>query len=380
MSREATTIPCTRKVIPGVSWPTPLIVILGWIPAVTSFGQSTLWDQMAPQQPRSYVCREAPSPPAIDGRLDDSAWREAPWTKPFVDIEGTAKPAPRFRTRAKMLWDETYFYIAAQLDEPHVWGTLTEHDAVIFHDNDFEVFIDPDGDNHEYYEFEMNALNTGWDLFLPRPYLDGGKADNSWEIPGLQTAVFVDGTLNDPSDEDRGWSVEIAIPWSALERYAHRPCPPRPGDQWRVNFSRVEWEHRIEGKKYEKVAGRREDNWVWSPQGIINMHRPERWGFVQFATQEADQNFEPDPSIPARDFLMHVYHRQRAYHKQHDAWADSFEKLGLAAEASQMVQPKLAASSVGFQASVRTPVRGGGQRRLRINEKSQLRPMTADTP
>ena len=69
-----------------------------------------------------------------------------------------------------MLWDDTYFYIGAELVEPHLWATLTQHDSVIFHDNDFEVFIDPNGDNHEYYEFEINALGTGWDLLLPRPY------------------------------------------------------------------------------------------------------------------------------------------------------------------------------------------------------------------
>ena len=65
----------------------------------------------------------------------------------FQDIEGDKKPRPRFRTRAKMLWDDQFFYVAAELEEPHVWATLTKHDSVIFHDNDFEIFIDPDGDN-----------------------------------------------------------------------------------------------------------------------------------------------------------------------------------------------------------------------------------------
>ena len=26
----------------------------------------------------------------------------------------------------------------------------------------------------------------------------------------------------------------------------------------------------------------KEDNWVWSPQGLVDMHVPERWGVVQF--------------------------------------------------------------------------------------------------
>ncbi len=152
-------------------------------------------------------------PIVIDGKLDDPSWNDAPWTDDFVDILGEAAPRPRFRTRAKMLWDDTYFYVAAELVEPHVWGTLTKHDSVIFHDNDFEVFIDPDGDNHEYYEIEINALNTEWDLLLEKPYRDGGPAVNAWEIPGLKTATHVNGKLNNPEGVDESWTVELAIPW-----------------------------------------------------------------------------------------------------------------------------------------------------------------------
>src|SRR5262249_32364901 len=150
--------------------------------------------------PRHYVCYRAGGPVTVDGRLDEPAWKAVPWTDDFVDIEGTRRPRPRFRTRAKMLWDDRRFYIAAELEEPHFWATLTEHDSVIFRDNDFEVFLDPDGDNHNYAELELNALNTTWDLRLPKPYKDGGHADDRWEIRGLRTAVHVDGTLNDPRD------------------------------------------------------------------------------------------------------------------------------------------------------------------------------------
>src|SRR2546421_339538 len=80
-------------------------------------------------------------------------------------------------------------FVAAELDEPHVCATLTEHASVIVHDNDFEVVLDPDGDNHLYAELELNAHNTAWDLLLTKPYKDGGKAVNAWEITGLKTAV-----------------------------------------------------------------------------------------------------------------------------------------------------------------------------------------------
>src|SRR6267154_6658070 len=177
------------------------------------------WSKMNAITPEGYVCHRASGPVTVDGNLDEAAWQAVPWTKDFRDIEGDTRPKPRFRTHVKMLWDDEYLYVAAQLEEPHVWATITQHDAVIFNDNDFEVFIDPDSDSHNYYEFEMNALNTGWDLLLKKPYKDGGPALNSWEIPGLKTAVHVDGTLNDPKDTDNGWSVELAIPWSVLAEY-----------------------------------------------------------------------------------------------------------------------------------------------------------------
>jgi Carbohydrate family 9 binding domain-like len=302
------------------------------------------------QHPRGYVSTRASAPLSIDGRLDDPAWREALWTDDFVDIEGDAQPKPVFRTRVKMLWDETYFYIGADLEEPDVRGTLRQHDSVIFRDNDFEFFIDPDGDNHAYYEFEMNALNTGWDLLLPRPYKDGGRAIDDWEITGLETAVHLDGTLNDSRDRDRGWSLEIAVPWTALAELAGRASPPREGDQWRVDFSRVEWGLRPS-----------EHNWVWSPQHVVNMHRPETWGYVQF--ERGLRPFVPDPSWPARRWLHTVYYAQLDYRKAHGRWAATLADLGVAPPADAgLANPRIETTADLFQVSIDSGPTSEGQR------------------
>ncbi len=230
-------------------------------------------------EPLAYECLRAASPIHVDGKLDDPAWQNAPWTSDFVDIEGDAKPRPKFRTRVKMLWDDQYLYIAAELEEPEVKATLTERDSVIFKDNDFEVFIKPLPDTRSYYEFEINALNTGWDLFLPKPYNEDGQPDNSWDIEGLKTAIAVQGTLNKAGDKDRGWTVEIAYPLSAFASRQAVPLP-RHGTTWRINFSRVEW-----------TAGQaKEDNWVWSPQGVIDMHVPGRWGYLRFSRNTSTLN------------------------------------------------------------------------------------------
>ena len=288
-------------------------------------------------EPRQYVCTRATGPVTIDGKFDEQAWQSAARTSEFVDIEGPALPAPDHRTSVRMLWDDNYFYVAAQLVEPHVWGTLKERDSVIYHDNDFEVFIDPDGDNHLYYELEINALGTEWDLMLVRPYRDGGPAINAWDIQGLKTAVHVDGTINDPSDEDRGWTVEIAIPWEVLAQAAGRPSPPEYGDIWRVNFSRVQWRTRIVDGRYEKRTdpdtGKPlpENNWVWSPQGLIAMHYPEMWGEVYFAPEafiDFDSASTEHLAITAAASLMPLYYLQKQWFEDHGSFAATLAELG----------------------------------------------------
>lgn len=288
---------------------------------------------------RYYMCFRTAQPLTIDGRLDEESWKKVYWSEDFLDIEGKGKPKPRFKTRVKMLWDDQYFYVGAELEEPHVWATLKDRDSIIYLDNDFEVFIDPDGDTHNYYELEINALNTVWDLLLVKPYRDGGPAIHSWDIQGLKTAVYVDGTLNNPNDKDKGWSVEIAIPWEVLKEAAAFKKKPEPGDQWRINFSRVEYRTVVENGVYVKAKDQRtgqvlaEDNWTWAPQGVINIHYPEMWGYVQFTATEAGKAKEycdEDPDAEVKWALRRIYYRQRNFLAEKGRFALNLEELNLA--------------------------------------------------
>lgn len=292
--------------------------------------------------PFDYVCRRAGGPINVDGRLEEQSWTSADWTEVFGDIEGPAKPAPRYRTRVQMLWDDGYFYIGAYLEEPHVWATLKDRDSIVFQDNDFEVFIDPDGDTHDYYELEVNALNTVWDLLLVRPYRDGGPAVHSWDIQGLKTAVHVMGTLNDPSDKDKAWSIEIALPFSVLrECIPGKPERPAAGDQWRVNFSRVEYRLDIDNGSYVKVRDAAtgqplpEDNWTWTPQGVINIHYPEMWGYVQFSAKtpgKGKDKFEPRLEERVKWALRKLYYAEWSVYDKTGAFGADIGALGLKGE------------------------------------------------
>ena len=314
--------------------------------------------------PRQYIAYKAREKIIIDGRDKEASWQKAPWSDNFIDIEG--RISPKYKTNMKMLWDDQYLYFFAQMEEPHIWATLKERDTVIFYNNDFEIFIDPDGDTHNYMEFEMNALNTVWDLFLTKPYRDHGKVLDSWDIQGLKTAGYINGTLNDPSDTDRSWSVEIAMPWSVITE----PGDSRdiPAEQfWRINFSRVNWQYDlIDGRYFRKKEGTGkflpEYNWVWSPQWVINMHEPERWGYVYFSSNPVGHKTTFD--IPRDErikwTLYSLYRKQREHFNATGKWItslDSLVKEPIVVDGKQL-DPKLEIHQTGWNLSVRSPFTG----------------------
>jgi len=214
------------------------------------------WPQNEIARYTVYHIRE---PIRVDGKLDEEAWRRAPSSPRFSDIITGRRPI--HDTRAYVLWDQTNLYVAYRIEEPFVHATFTANNAPIWQDHDVELFI---AGRDAYYEFEINAFNTTYEVFFiwTEAYERGGFAAQDefersrlrpfngvgfgnhprgrrfgsfdWHFPGKQTAVFIDGTVNDDTDRDRGWTVELAFPWKGMawlakamrERLLKRLSPP----------------------------------------------------------------------------------------------------------------------------------------------------------
>lgn len=266
--------------------------------------------------PPFYTCFKTAVPPVIDGRIDDPCWQQAGVIERLNDISGYDLPAPLYNTHVRMLWDDSCFYVSALLEEPYIRAAQKQRDDIVWHDNDFEVFIDAAGAGARYFEIEINALGTLLDLFMDKPYRTGGQFLSTWNCPGLRSAVHIEGTLNDSTYRDRYWSVEMAIPHEALR--VGFDSGLRQGRLWRVNFSRVEW----------LKDGGPEENWVWAPTGEINIHMPERWGYVQLAE---GATYDAIPREKAECTLLHaLFYAQLDYHRTHQCYATSAAELGLA--------------------------------------------------
>jgi hypothetical protein len=337
------------------------------------------WEQMVLQTRRQYLCCRAAGPVAVDGRLNEAAWSKAPWSEPFVDVRGTFAAPPDLRTRVKLVWDQHYLYLAAELVEPHLWATLRQRDGRVFDEHDFELFLDPDSDSHHYLELQVNALGTVWDLLLDKPYKDGGNPQSTWNVAGLQVAVGLEGTLNQGADVDRGWTVELAVPWVSLGELASGPLPPADGTLWRMNFSRIRWRPEWSGGRYRRPPPGQEKNWVWSPQGIADLHRPEQWGVVQFSAEvEPRALLRPDPTAPARDLLHHLYYAQRDFQARHGRWARNLRALRWGDERPTRLGKSLTleSSAVGYRASVVIEL-PAGQETWEIRQDARIRPREA---
>ena len=277
-----------------------------WLPTVPQpRGNRLLSDSPAFPWPQdrvaAYTAYRVDRPPTIDGRLDEECWRQVPRSARFVDLVSGGKTI--HDTRVAVLWDDVNLYVGFWVEEPFVEATLTERDSLIYNDNDVEVFIaGPDS----YYEFEINALGTIYEVFFiwedalaafldfdrntggARPWNGVGFTTHprggrvgfwEWDFPGLRSAVAIDGTLNDNGDRDRGWTVELAFPWAGMQSLAGgRSLPPQDGDIWRMSFSRF-------NQYREAVPADDSSGWTLSPHGAWDSHIPELFPHVRFSTK-----------------------------------------------------------------------------------------------
>jgi len=266
----------------------------------------------------SYTAYRVEEPIFIDGKLDEKVWDIAQPSPRFIDIL-TGNRAVH-DTRAFLLWDDVNLYIAYKIEEPFVQAKYTNRNDPIYYDNDVEFFI---AGRDAYYEFEINAFNTVYEVFFiwERAYEKGGFSVQpeftrsklvpfngvgmtnhplggrlghfDWSYPGKKTAVAISGTINNHTDRDRGWTVELAFPWkglASLARAENRPLPPVNGDVWRMNFSRF--------NTYKEAQPANDSGgWVWTRHGIWDSHIPECFAKIRFSTKNV-RHLTQKPSDP----------------------------------------------------------------------------------
>lgn len=218
----------------------------------------------------SYTIHRTNSEMEIDGRLDEAAWSSAvsvgdfkfPWWK----------AGRKEQTVAKLLWNDEFLYVAFRCEDAHISAEQTRRDSPVYQDDCVEVFTAPNAEQpFNYFNIEMNVRRA----FLDRHHPNGPKKPQvpNWNATGIKIATTVDGTLNNDSDTDRGWTLEAAIPFDNFKTVA-RHTPPHDGDVWHMNLNR------LGGKTNPQYS-------QWSPGETERpqFHTPQFFGRVIFSSE-----------------------------------------------------------------------------------------------
>ena len=217
-----------------------------------------------PPLPR-YEVKHVAAPPLIDGKLDDAAWKQAPPLE-FV-FPWDQQTGAKQKTTARLLWDDDYLYVAYDCTDTDIVARFENRDDPTYMDDAVELFINPDPRQQFYYGLEMNARATLYDYFyaFPRFLL------KRFDLTGVKLQSNIRGTLNQSSDTDDGWTLEVAIPWSNFEELAPK-TPPAPGAVWTANLNR--WDGTEPHRRLSQ----------WSNSGLPDPspHNPERFGQLVF--------------------------------------------------------------------------------------------------
>lgn len=245
----------------------------------------------AKDRPKVHMARPLEGEIAVDGKLDEAAWAKAARTA----LGGTrGGPGPKVgETWVKVLYDTENLYLGLHAADPDAWGTLKDRDAQTWTEEVLEIFIDPDGDAKDYIELQVTPNNVVFDARFKEKLgrgegsrddqINGAKAWNS----SMKTAVFVDGTVNNPADVDKSWSVEISIPFGDLPGEA-----PKVGSSWKINFYRFDKPRDAEGK-----ADKGQVAWAWA-QPFGSFHNVERFGTLRFVGKGGPIDIKPTLSPP----------------------------------------------------------------------------------
>lgn len=234
----------------------------------------------------------------IDGKADEIQWQNATSIR-FIKRNGSPLDGLD-RTDVKLLHDEHSVFIYAKLYDSFIKATIDSTDANVYFDNAFEVFLDPDGDTEQYIEIQWNARGTVCDLVLNRPYRSGGKSDKTFDVEAMQYAIHHEGTLNNNSDRDSFWSIEIAIPKSSITQ--------KNGlSSWRMNFARSHWNQ----ADTSSISHAKQDNAefsCWSAPYSKSLHEPEKWGFIYF-DKKATVSRSESTIFGAKCLAYHLYYQ-----------------------------------------------------------------------
>jgi hypothetical protein len=239
------------------------------------------------------IIPEFPSPPKIDGKLDDSLWEKGAVIETFTQYEPQEGAVPSERTIAYIGYDKKNLYIAVRCfdsDPSAIRACLTQRDKVRG-DDEVTVYLDTFNDKKRAFAFLVNPCGVQSDGVYTetrRRGRGGGggftRIDKNWDTYFLTNAHI----------DDQGYTVELSIPFKSLR------FPNTPSQAW--------------GLQIQRNIRRKNEEIYWNPRSRNVNGFLVQFGSLEIAgelekgrnieimpvvtgTHEAGGKFKPEPSI-----------------------------------------------------------------------------------
>ncbi len=207
----------------------------------------------------------------IDGKIDEAFWKDMP----RIEIDPFGK-GQDFETWAKIAYTEDALIVAAHLEDKHIWGEFDKRDSRTWEQEVFELFIDTNRDAKDYLELQITPKNVIFDAnFKQRLGTGEGTTEeqiaraSAWNYEGMETAVYIDGTLNDVEKEDKFWSIEMKLPFANFPGADGKA--PADGSSWAMNLYR-----------FDRPAKKQSFAYAWSRQTRNSFHDVPMFGSLRF--------------------------------------------------------------------------------------------------
>jgi hypothetical protein len=208
----------------------------------TIFAASLFAADEEPGRPE-YTIKRCTGKIVIDGILDEADWAAAPSTGEFkfpwynYDKRPETQKIELEKTEAKLLWDDDFLYIYYTCEDKHIWADHYDSDSQTYKDDCCEFFWNPDpAAGNDYNMFEMNCIGNLLSTFNDPDKRMGKGSIRDRRIMTPQIGHVLKGTLNNDTDIDEGWVLEIAIRFEDYPELLKEK--PKDGTLWRAGLNR----------------------------------------------------------------------------------------------------------------------------------------------
>ena len=211
-----------------------------------------------------------------DGKMDETDWTKSE-VRTFDYTYKAEKPDDIQKTKFRMLWDDENLYLFFECEDKYITARETKRDGMPFYDDCAEIFLTPaPNSSNAHICFEVNVLKAVNDIVYVNDFTQGlGLPVKGYNPNDVKIGVQINGTLNDNSDIDKGWTMEFAIPKEAFLG-ADRHYPIKAGTQWAFLALR-QGRNEIEGERRVTSTIFPVDNFIEK-----DVHQPNMFGLMEF--------------------------------------------------------------------------------------------------